>query len=116
MRKSLCKQLSQTGCAEGQGRGGSRNLEEAENERKKEEKEWRRDRPKKIEREMNLQCAAILELLAGEDETLLVWWDALLVLDLGLHGIDGIGSLDLECDGLAGQCLYEDLHVGNADV
>merc|ERR1712232_1190367 len=29
------------------------------------------------------ESAAILELLASEDETLLVWGDALLVLDLG---------------------------------
>merc|ERR1712072_551560 len=36
-----------------------------------------------------LESAAILELLAGEDETLLVRGDALLVLDLGLHGLDG---------------------------
>ena len=28
---------------------------------------------------------AVLELLASEDESLLVWRDALLVLDLGLH-------------------------------
>ena len=59
---------------------------------------------------MNLQCAAILELLAGEDETLLVWWDALLVLDLGLDSINGVASLNLEGDGLASQSLYEDLH------
>ena len=32
--------------------------------------------------------AAVLELLAGEDETLLVGGDALLVLDLGLDGLD----------------------------
>ena len=30
---------------------------------------------------------------------------------LGLHGVNGVTSLDLECDGLAGQCLHEDLHV-----
>merc|ERR1711959_214158 len=34
-----------------------------------------------------LESAAILELLAGEDEALLVRGDALLVLDLGLHGL-----------------------------
>ena len=55
--------------------------------------------------------AAVLQLLTSEDQTLLVWWDALLVLDLGLHNVNGIASLDLECDGLDGQCLHEDLHV-----
>ena len=47
---------------------------------------------------------AILELLAGEDQALLVRRDALLVLDLGLDIVDGIGGLDLKGDGLAGDC------------
>ncbi len=38
---------------------------------------------------------SILELLSGEDQTLLVRGDSLLVLDLGLYGLDGVGSLDL---------------------
>jgi len=57
------------------------------------------------------ESAAILELLAGEDETLLVRWNALLVLNLGLHIVDGVGRLNLEGDGLAGESLYEDLHT-----
>ena len=57
------------------------------------------------------ECAAVLELLAGEDETLLVWWDTLLVLDLGLDVVDGIRALDLKSDGLAGQGLDKDLHT-----
>ena len=48
------------------------------------------------------QGSAILELLAGEDKTLLVWRDALLVLNLRLHIVDGIAGLDLKGDGLAG--------------
>merc|ERR1712139_105203 len=58
-----------------------------------------------------LQGTTILELLAGEDETLLVWRNALLVLDLGLDGVDGVAGLDLEGDGLSSEGLYEDLHV-----
>merc|ERR1711871_111048 len=58
-----------------------------------------------------LEGAAILELLAGEDKTLLVRGDALLVLDLGLHGLDGVSALDLEGDSLPRQCLDEDLHL-----
>ena len=57
------------------------------------------------------QGAAILELLASEDESLLVWWDALLVLDLGLHVLNRVAGLDLEGDGFAGEGLDEDLHA-----
>jgi hypothetical protein len=46
------------------------------------------------------QGAAILQLLAGEDEALLVRRDAFLVLDLGLDIVDGVAALDLERDGL----------------
>ena len=56
--------------------------------------------------------AAILELLASKDQTLLVRRDALLVLNLGLHIVDGIGRLNLEGNGLAGEGLDEDLHGG----
>jgi hypothetical protein len=55
--------------------------------------------------------AAILELLPSKDETLLVWWDSLLVLDLGLHIIDRVGGLDLQGNGLAGEGLHEYLHA-----
>lgn len=44
---------------------------------------------------------AVLQLLAGEDETLLVRGDALLVLNLGLHIVDRVRGLDLKGDGLA---------------
>merc|ERR1719352_400338 len=57
-----------------------------------------------------LESAAIFELLAGEDETLLVRGDALLVLDLGLDSLDGVGALHFESDGLPSECLHKDLH------
>ena len=57
------------------------------------------------------QGAAIFQLLAGEDEALLIRGDALLVLNLGLHVVDGVRRLDLEGDGLARQGLHENLHV-----
>jgi len=47
------------------------------------------------------ESAAILKLLAGKDQALLVWRNAFLVLNLGLDIVDGIGRLDLEGDGLA---------------
>ena len=48
--------------------------------------------------------AAVLELLAREDQALLVRGDALLVLNLSLHVVDGVRRLDLEGDGLARDC------------
>jgi len=57
------------------------------------------------------QGAAILQLLAGEDQTLLVRGNALFVLDLGLDIFDGIAGLDLQSDGLASQGFDEDLHA-----
>jgi D-ribose pyranose/furanose isomerase RbsD len=45
----------------------------------------------------------ILKLLSSKDQTLLVRRDTLLVLDLGLDVVDGVGRLDLESDCLAGE-------------
>ena len=42
-----------------------------------------------------LNIRTILELLAREDEALLVRRDALLVLNFGLHVVDGIACFDL---------------------
>ena len=58
-----------------------------------------------------LEGAVVLELLAGEDEALLIWWDSLLVLDLRLDVVYGIRRLNLKGDGLAGESLDEDLHI-----
>ena len=55
------------------------------------------------------QCAAILELLASEDKSLLIRGDTLLVLDLLLDVVNGIRRLDLKGDGLAGKGLDENL-------
>jgi hypothetical protein len=54
---------------------------------------------------------AILKLLAGEDQALLVRRNAFLVLDLALDVVDRVAGLNLQCDGLAGECLNEDLHT-----
>ena len=45
--------------------------------------------------------AAILKLLAGENQALLIRRDALLVLNLRLDVVDSIRGLNLEGDGLA---------------
>ena len=57
------------------------------------------------------QSTTIFELLTSEDEALLVWWDAFLVLDLGLDVLDGVSCLDIKGDGLASEGLDEDLHT-----
>jgi hypothetical protein len=57
------------------------------------------------------KCASVLQLLAGEDETLLVRWDTFLILDLLFHLLDGVRGLNFKSDCLAGQCLHEDLHA-----
>ena len=54
--------------------------------------------------------SSILELFASKDEPLLVWGDTLLVLDLGLDILNGVGRLNFESDGLPGESLDEDLH------
>jgi len=55
------------------------------------------------------QSAAILELLSGEDETLLVRRDAFLILNLGLDVVDGITGLDIEGDSLSSESFDENL-------
>ena len=56
------------------------------------------------------QRSSILELFAGEDQTLLIRGDALLVLDLRLDVVDGVAGLDIECDGLTREGFDEYLH------
>ncbi len=53
------------------------------------------------------QSASIFELFAGEDKTLLVRWNAFLVLDLGFDVVDRVAGFDLEGDGFAGEGLDE---------
>ena len=52
---------------------------------------------------------AVLELLTGEDQTLLIRGNTLLVLDLLLDIVNAIRGLNLESDGLTRKGLDEDL-------
>ena len=52
---------------------------------------------------------AVLELLTGEDQTLLIRGNTLLVLDLLLDIVNAVGGLHLEGDGLSRKSFYEDL-------
>ena len=47
---------------------------------------------------------SILELLARENQALLVRWDAFFVLNFGLDVVDGVRGLHLKGDGLSGHC------------
>ena len=57
-----------------------------------------------------LKGAAFFQLLAGEDEALLIGRDAFLVLDLGLDVFDRIIAFAFKGDVLAGEGADEDLH------
>merc|ERR1712025_1006337 len=57
------------------------------------------------------KSSSVLELLSSEDQPLLVWGNAFLILNLGLHILNGIRGLDLKSDGFPSKGLNEDLHV-----
>ena len=57
------------------------------------------------------QGTTIFQLFTSKDQTLLVWWNAFLVLNLGLHILDSVAGLHFKSDGLAGQRLDKDLHA-----
>ena len=46
--------------------------------------------------------SVIFQLLTSEDETLLVRWDGLLILNLVLKVLDGVGWLHIQGDVLSG--------------
>jgi len=50
--------------------------------------------------------AAILKLLASENQALLVRRNAFLVLNFALNIVDSIGRFDLEGDGLSSDCEH----------
>ena len=55
--------------------------------------------------------SAIFELFTSENQSLLVWWNTLLVLNLRLDVVDGVARLDFEGDSLTRQSLDENLHT-----
>jgi hypothetical protein len=62
-----------------------------------------------MQRTVVAQSPSILQLLPSENQSLLVWWDTLLVLNLCLDIVDSVRGFDLEGDGLARKGLDEDL-------
>merc|ERR1712224_912309 len=57
------------------------------------------------------KCTAVFQLLACEDQSLLVRWDAFFILNLCLDIIDRMRSLHVKRDGFACQSLHKDLHA-----
>jgi hypothetical protein len=57
--------------------------------------------------------STVFQLLSGENESLLIRGNTLLVLDLALDIVDRVGRLDFEGDGLSSQGLDEDLHTSS---
>jgi len=55
--------------------------------------------------------SSIFKLFSSEDESLLVWGNSFLVLDLSLDGFDGVGLLNFKSDGLSSESLNKDLHT-----
>merc|ERR1719438_551450 len=57
--------------------------------------------------------SSIFQLLPSKDQSLLIWGNSFLVLDLGLDILNGIRGFNLQGDGLASQSLDEDLHTSS---
>jgi len=57
--------------------------------------------------------STVFQLLSGEDESLLIRGNTLLVLNLALDIVNRVGRLDFEGDGLSSQGLDEDLHTSS---
>merc|ERR1712112_734627 len=57
--------------------------------------------------------SSILKLLSSKNQSLLVWGNAFLILDLGLDILNGVRRFNLKSDGLASQGLDEDLHAAS---
>ena len=59
------------------------------------------------------QGSAILKLLSGEDQSLLIWRDAFFVLDFGLHVLNGVCRFDIQSDGFTSESFDKDLHTSS---
>jgi len=54
--------------------------------------------------------SSVLKLLSSEDESLLIWGNSFLVLNLGLDVLDGVRGFDFQSDRFSSERLNEDLH------
>ena len=60
------------------------------------------------------ESATVLELLSRKNKTLLIRWNALLILNLGLDVVDGIGWFYIQSNGFTSEGLYEDCRFERA--
>ncbi len=56
------------------------------------------------------ESAAVFKMLAVEDEALMVGLDALLIIDLVLDSVDGVGGVKIKSDCFSHQSPHENLH------
>jgi len=54
---------------------------------------------------------AILKLLSGKNESLLIWGNTFLVLDFGFDIFNGVCWFDVQSDSLSGEGFDKDLHT-----
>lgn len=54
----------------------------------------------------------VVHLFTAKDETLLCWWDALLLFNAFLDALDLVCLFDIQLDLFAGECLDFDQHFG----
>ena len=59
------------------------------------------------------ECVVIFQLLACKEETLVVWWNSLLVLDFGFHFFDCVPDPNLKSNGFPSESLHKN-HSGLA--
>jgi len=59
------------------------------------------------------KSSAVFQLLASEDETLLIRRNTLLVLNLGLYIVNAVGRFDFKGDSLASKSFDKDLHASS---
>merc|ERR1712042_61355 len=57
--------------------------------------------------------ATILKLFAGKDQSLLIWGNALFILNLGFDIFNCVRRLNLQCNGFASQGFDENLHTSS---
>ncbi|KAJ0955744.1 hypothetical protein HanPSC8_Chr01g0006401 [Helianthus annuus] len=57
------------------------------------------------------QGSAIFELLSGEDQPLLVWWNTFFVLDFSFDIVNCVRALYFKSDCLSGERFNKDLHT-----
>merc|ERR1719222_1502782 len=59
------------------------------------------------------QGSTILQLLTSKDQSLLIWGNTFLILDLSLNILNAIAGFNLQGDGLTSQSLNKDLHTSS---